>query len=180
MRGRNCGNKLSKINAMQRVVIYISILFLTLPANQLEAQLTFEEHVRPIFKQQCFHCHGEEEELPGGLDVRLVRLMQAGGDSGSAIVPANPEESLLWQRIESDEMPEGEKKLSPEQKQTVRDWIKQGAKTKRPEPEDVTDARFTERQTFAVSTSDIRNMQFQHGASVASDGIDYVRGSRRN
>ena len=35
----------------------------------------FETHVRPILKAHCFHCHGEEDELQGGLDLRLVRLM---------------------------------------------------------------------------------------------------------
>ena len=34
--------------------------------------LTFERDVRPIFKAQCFHCHGEDDELHGGLDLRLV------------------------------------------------------------------------------------------------------------
>jgi len=33
---------------------------------------TFERDVRPILKAMCFHCHGEEEHLQGGLDLRLV------------------------------------------------------------------------------------------------------------
>ena len=32
----------------------------------------FETDVRPIFKAMCFQCHGEDEELAGGLDLRLV------------------------------------------------------------------------------------------------------------
>ena len=36
--------------------------------------LTFERDVRPIFKAQCFQCHGEEKELKAGLDLRLVKL----------------------------------------------------------------------------------------------------------
>jgi len=109
-------------------------------------ELSFETHVRPILKAQCFHCHGEDPELPGGLDVRLVRLMKTGGDSGEAIVPGDAEASLLWQRIAADEMPEGNKKLSTEQKQIIRDWINAGAKTLRPEPEDVRDARFSQEE----------------------------------
>ena len=105
--------------------------------------LTYEQHVRPILKVACFHCHGEHGETPGGLDVRLVRLLVAGGDSGAAIVPGDVESSLLWQRIASDEMPKGEKKLTAPQKKTIRRWIEQGARTARPEPESIEDARFT-------------------------------------
>ena len=108
--------------------------------------LTFEQHVRPILKAQCFHCHGEEEELHGGLDLRLVRLMVTGGDSGEAIIPGDAESSLLWQRVVTDEMPEGSKKLSAEQKATLRKWIESGARTARPEPSDVRDARFTQEE----------------------------------
>ncbi len=104
---------------------------------------TFEGDVRPILKTMCFHCHGEEEMHQGGLDVRLVRLMQRGGDSGPAIVAGDVPSSLLWKRIESDEMPEGTKKLSAAQKEIIRTWIQSGAKTLRPEPENVEDARFT-------------------------------------
>ena len=105
--------------------------------------LTFEQHVRPILKTACFQCHGEDEELRGGLDVRLVRLMEEGGDSGPAVVPGDLRASPIWQRIESDEMPAGEKKLSDDEKEIIRRWINQGARTARPEPEDVEDARFT-------------------------------------
>ena len=108
-----------------------------------QAVLTFERDVRPIFKAACFQCHGEEEDHRGGLDIRLVRLMRKGGDSGPAIDLRNTAASLIWQRIENDEMPEGEKKLSASQKLIIRRWIEQGALTVRPEPENVEDARFT-------------------------------------
>lgn len=112
-------------------------------ANAGEPQVSFETDVRPIFKAMCFHCHGEDDELAGGLDVRLVRLMRKGGDSGSALDGGDVDDSLLWQRIESDEMPEGPKKLSAEQKQIVRRWIDRGAKTLRPEPDDIHVAKYT-------------------------------------
>jgi len=69
--------------------------------------------------------------------------MHRGGDSGPALVPGDLPSSLLWKRIESNEMPEGAKKLSAAQKQTIRNWIEAGATTLRPEPENVEDARFT-------------------------------------
>ena len=71
-------------------------------ANAEPARLTYEQHVRPILKAVCFQCHGEEEEPHGGLDVRLVRLLKAGGESGPAIVPGDSGSSLLWHRIDAD------------------------------------------------------------------------------
>ena len=112
------------------------------PAEPLE-ELTFEEHVRPIFKAHCFQCHGEEPELSGELDVRLVRLLRAGGESGPVVVSGKPNASLLWQYIDGDAMPKGSKKLAAEQKDIIRRWLEQGARTARPEPNNVMDARFT-------------------------------------
>ncbi|MEL6106394.1 MAG: PSD1 and planctomycete cytochrome C domain-containing protein [Planctomycetota bacterium] len=107
----------------------------------------FESDVRPIFKAMCFHCHGEEEHPEGGLDLRLVRLMRQGGDSGDAIgetfVRGGVNESLIWERIESDEMPEGPQKLTSKEKAVIRRWLENGAGTLRPEPDDVDAAAFT-------------------------------------
>lgn len=103
----------------------------------------FETAVRPILKAACFHCHGEDGEREGGLDLRLVRLMVAGGESGAAVQPGDPEGSHLWRKVAADEMPKSGKKLAAEDKEVIRNWIAQGAKTARPEPEDPGEARFT-------------------------------------
>jgi mono/diheme cytochrome c family protein len=104
-------------------------------AGEAAPRITFEQHVRPILKAHCFSCHGDEEKPKGKLDLRLVRTINKGGTSGQAIVAGRHEESLLWERIDGDEMPPGEKKLTPGQKATVTAWIDQGAATVRPEPE---------------------------------------------
>jgi len=109
-------------------------------------ELYFERHVRPILKVHCFLCHGEEPELAGGLDLRLVRLMLSGGDSGPAIVAHGPAGSLLLDRVNADEMPPGAKKLSAEEKQVLQDWLQRGARTRRPEPEHPHEAKFTEEE----------------------------------
>ena len=112
-------------------------------ASLVGQDLVFETDVRPILKAACFHCHGEDGEMKGDLDVRLVRLLMSGGKSGPVIVPGDPEDSLLWEKISADKMPKGEKKLPSDEKETIRLWIAQGAKTARPEPENAEDARFT-------------------------------------
>ncbi len=106
-----------------------------LPAQEAGLPIQFETGVRAIFKAHCWQCHGEEEDPKGGLDLRLVRYMSAGGDSGPAIVAGKHEESLVYQRVAAGEMPPGKKKLSPEEVETIARWIDSGAKTARPEPE---------------------------------------------
>lgn len=98
-------------------------------------ELTFEKDVRPILKAQCFHCHGEDGETKGGFDSRLARYLIQGGKSGPAIVPGDPAASHLIELVKSGEMPEGTGKLTTAQVQTLEQWIAQGAKTQRPEPE---------------------------------------------
>ena len=56
---------------------------------------TFEQDVRPILKAYCLDCHGGGEKLKGRLDLRLKRFAVRGGTSGPAVVPGEPDESLL-------------------------------------------------------------------------------------
>ena len=99
---------------MPRGVLLVAV-FVGLASSMASAatRRSFEADVRPILKAHCFHCHGEEEKTEGNLDVRLVRLLAAGGDSGPAVVAGKAGQSLLIERLESGEMPPGEKKLSP-------------------------------------------------------------------
>ncbi len=100
-----------------------------------DRELFFETDVRPILKSHCFHCHGEETEHQAELDLRLVRFITRGGESGSALLAGAPAESLIWNRIATGEMPPKGKGLSEQEKSIVQTWIAQGARTRRPEPE---------------------------------------------
>ncbi|RZO18903.1 MAG: DUF1553 domain-containing protein [Verrucomicrobiaceae bacterium] len=111
-----------------------------------EEFIYFEKEIRPILKEACFHCHGEDNVKKGDLDLRLVRLMIEGGKSGSALHPKKPDQSLLWKNISNDRMPKGENKLSTKQKEKILKWIEQGSKTVRPEPVDVEEARYTQEE----------------------------------
>jgi mono/diheme cytochrome c family protein len=99
------------------------------------APITFEQHIRPILRAHCLECHGEAAKPKGGLDLRLRRLLAAGGDSGPAVVPGKPGDSLLYQRLRDREMPPGQVKLSAAEIDLVRRWISAGAPTARPEPD---------------------------------------------
>src|SRR5262249_25545033 len=52
---------------------------------------------------------------------------RAGGESGAAIVPEKPEESLLWEKVSQNEMPP-KKPLDDSEKKILERWIAGGAK----------------------------------------------------
>src|SRR5918993_5953464 len=53
----------------------------------------FETNVRPVLAESCFGCHTSTETA--GLRVDSREALLKGGDSGPAIVPGDPDASLL-------------------------------------------------------------------------------------
>ena len=99
------------LHFIMRVLRLLPVAVVLLPTHHVvadEQSLTFEKDVRPVFRAHCYDCHGATEEVEGGLDLRLVRFMLKGGDSGAVIVPGVPSDSLLLKRIRNGEMPPGE------------------------------------------------------------------------
>jgi mono/diheme cytochrome c family protein len=100
-----------------------------LPANEAPAQTRdlFEVHIRPTLVKHCITCHGEAKQ-EGGLQLTSLESMLAGGDSGPAITPGQPEESLLLEalRYESFEMPPGGQ-LDQSAVDGIAAWIEAGA-----------------------------------------------------
>src|SRR5262249_6925836 len=88
----------------------------------------FEKSVRPVLSANCFTCHGAEKQK-AGLRLDSRQAMLTGGDSGPAIVPGHPEESLLIKAVHyADEPrmpPKG--KLPPDAIAALTAWIRQGA-----------------------------------------------------
>ena len=118
----------------------IWVVLLAFGASQVSAERnapSFENDVRPVLKAHCFHCHGEGEELASGLDLRLKRLIETGGDSGPAIVPGNSNESLLVEYLTSGVMPPEGTELRPSQReiQRIKEWVDSGAVVLNDEPE---------------------------------------------
>ena len=122
--------------------LLLVVTVVTVSSVSASETLTFEKNIRPILKAHCFHCHGEGGLAEASLDVRLRRWIVAGGDSGEAVLPGEPDESLLLQRIASGEMPPGDKMLSEEELELIRTWIAEGAKTARDEPTSLDDGDY--------------------------------------
>lgn len=137
--------------------------------------ITFEEHVRPILKTHCLDCHGATEPVEGGLDLRLMRLMRAGGESGAALVPGDSESSLMLRRIRSGEMPPGDKKVPRHEQDLLATWIDSGAATKRPEPEVIAPGlAITPEERAFWSFQPIRRPDVAAGANSRRSPIDVL------
>jgi|GEM_PF-604543 len=54
----------------------------------------FESTVRPLLIRHCYECHSAKK-IKGSLSLRSRAAIVTGGDSGPAIVPGQPESSLL-------------------------------------------------------------------------------------
>jgi hypothetical protein len=98
------------------------------PTEPTAEQLQFfEEQVRPLLADRCQSCHGEEKQS-GNLRLDHIGTILGGGDSGPAIVPGDPETSLLVEaiRYQSFEMPP-DGQLAENEIAILVDWIAMGA-----------------------------------------------------
>ncbi|TWU15240.1 Planctomycete cytochrome C [Allorhodopirellula heiligendammensis] len=99
----------------------------TLPTEAVE----FETQIRPIFNEHCVACHGGVKQAA---DLSFIHR-----DAALAVIePGAPEDSLLIDRITSDDeyeiMPPAEHgaALSAENVATLRRWIAEGAQWQQP------------------------------------------------
>lgn len=99
--------------------------------------------VKPLLKVRCYACHGA---LKQEADLRLdtVELLEKGGSSGPAFVAGSPEDSLMLQRVASEDIsarmpPEHEgEAFSSDEVAILRRWIETGASRpadEQPEPD---------------------------------------------
>lgn len=94
------------------------------------AEIEFNRDVRPILSENCFQCHGPDEE---GRQADLRLDQREAAIVAGAIVPESIDESLLWERVSSDDPdvvmppPSTKKRLSAAEKLVLRQWIEEGA-----------------------------------------------------
>jgi mono/diheme cytochrome c family protein len=104
-------------------------------AYAAEPPVSFSEDILPLLKWRCAACH-----QPGGagyeksaLDLTTYQGVMKGTSFGPMIVPGNPEASNLmrlldWRVSAAIRMPHGKKQLSSCDRNSIRTWIREGAK----------------------------------------------------
>jgi hypothetical protein len=96
------------------------------PAVTPEFAKRFHDTIAPLLSKHCLECHNASDRR-GGLDLSDWKAAGKGGESGAVVVARKPDDSLLWQHVESDEMPKERPPLNPQEKAVLRQWIADGA-----------------------------------------------------
>src|SRR3954447_1887971 len=94
----------------------------------------FEQKIRPVLVKECYSCHSAgAKKVRGGLLLDTRAGVLAGGDSGPAVVPGKPGESVLLEalRHEGGAMPPTSKLPDPVIADFER-WVEMGP----PDPRD--------------------------------------------
>ena len=97
--------------------------------------VSYGRDIRPILSDRCFVCHGPDgAQRQAGLRLDGFDAATESRVRGAAIVPGDPESSVLWQRLTTehadDVMPpidSTKPRLNEEELSLVRRWIEQGA-----------------------------------------------------
>ena len=87
---------------------------------------TWEGAFAALFQQKCSTCHSGTSKL-GGLDLSSYATALSGGNSGAAIVPGDPDTSVVIIKQSAGNHPA---QLSGEELAQIRAWIEAGAPEK--------------------------------------------------
>jgi hypothetical protein len=92
-------------------------------------KITFDEHVKPIFRQHCLTCHNQSDKR-GGLAIDSYGALLEGGGSGDIVYDdGDIDASRLWQLVNHDDtpvMPPEQPKIPAEQLAVLKAWIEGG------------------------------------------------------
>lgn len=80
---------------------------------------SFRTEILPALQERCVVCHG----VAGGLDLSSYAWLMAGGNEGPAVVPGNPDQSLIVQVLRRGHFAA----LDPEVETALIKWILIGA-----------------------------------------------------
>jgi len=122
---------------MSRFLGAILVLFITTtgmtadkkPASKDMPKVTYDEHIRPIFRARCFSCHGTNKK-EGALNLSTYASLRVGGGSGEVVEPGSADDSYLWNLVSHDSepyMPPKSDKLPAKELALIKAWLEGGA-----------------------------------------------------
>lgn len=111
-------------------LLLTAFLLVTASTDAADDDAFFESNVRPLLVKHCYECHSGTKTM-GGLSLDTRAGWQKGGESGPAIVPGKPGDSLLVEAVNygSLEMPPPDKggKLTDDEIDRLTKWVAMGA-----------------------------------------------------
>jgi hypothetical protein len=145
---------------MQRIALGLLLLPLVLAGqtqdDSREKKDFFENRIRPMLAQSCFACHTNSQMAGLRLDSRADILK--GGVSGPALVPGEPDKSLIVNLVREGKMPKSGH-LQDQQIADLVKWIKDGAYWPDPLPANAKPYTITAKQRELWSIQPLKHPQ---------------------
>jgi WD40 repeat protein/mono/diheme cytochrome c family protein len=128
--------------------------FLLTSANAADAVITYDEHIKPIFREHCLKCHGDDEQK-ADLNLANFTAVLKGGSGDKAVIAGRASQSLLFQAItaedDAERMPPKKAAIPAPQIELIRQWIQGGLRES-----SASKSLVAERDTRFTPTSDIK------------------------
>ena len=111
-------------------LIALTLIGLTSAALADEkAPVNYNDHIKPIFRQHCLKCHGDDQQK-AGLNFQNFESALKGGSGGKAVVAGRASASLLYLAITNEDaearMPLNQPPLPEAQVRLILAWITDG------------------------------------------------------
>ena len=91
-------------------------------------QVDYQTQIQTIFNNNCTSCHINGGAYQAGLDLSSYDSLMAGSNNGAVVVPGVHVNSLLWQKVNSGEMPpQNNPDLTSDEVDLIAQWIDEGA-----------------------------------------------------
>jgi len=89
----------------------------------------FEQHIKPILRQHCLKCHGDDKQ-EADLNLQGYAALLRGGSSGKVVEAGRSSQSVLFRAItnadDAARMPPNSPPLPKEKIELIRKWIESG------------------------------------------------------
>lgn len=100
---------------------------LALPLTASAQKVTYDEHILPLFKNQCLKCHGSDKPK-ADVDLSTYSALMKGGSSGSIVTGGDPDGSVLYKvttHAAEPTMPP-KNKMADKELDLIKKWIAGG------------------------------------------------------
>src|SRR6476619_8151367 len=92
--------------SVQSILVVMVVALAAGAARAGEPTIDFNRDIRPILSDNCYYCHGHDKTARKGdppLRLDTKEGLFGNRDGAFPVVPGKPDDSVLYQRITSDD-----------------------------------------------------------------------------
>jgi len=114
---------------MIRMALILTSVLLAQPIFAADEVVNYETHIKPIFRQHCLTCHGDDKQQ-ADLNLQTYAAALKGGGGGRTLVAGRSSQSQLFQAITNPDaearMPPNKPPIPQAQIDLIKTWIDSG------------------------------------------------------